>query len=79
MTLSATAHQIGKKLTPTDMIWHLIEEATSAKIKDNINKSNDAMLAATSKAKSRNSRSSENNILISKIRGQLILLILLRV
>jgi gag-polypeptide of LTR copia-type len=29
-TLSATAHQMGKKLTPTDVIWHLTEEATSA-------------------------------------------------
>jgi gag-polypeptide of LTR copia-type/GAG-pre-integrase domain len=62
-TLSATAHQMGKKLTPTDVIWHLTEEATSAEIEDSINKSNAAMLAATFKAKSRNSRSSKNDIL----------------
>jgi hypothetical protein len=50
-TLSATAHQMGKKLNPTDVIWHLTEEATSAEIENSINKSNAAMLAATSKAK----------------------------
>jgi hypothetical protein len=62
-TLSATAHQMGKKLTPTDVIWHLTEEATSAEIEDSINKSNAAMLTATSKAKGGNSRSSKNDIL----------------
>jgi len=51
---------MGKKLTPTDVIWHLTEEATLAKIKDSINKSNAAMLAATS---SGNSRSLKNDIL----------------
>ena len=50
-TLSATAHQTGKKLTPSDVIWHLTEEATSIEIEDNINKTNAAMLAATSKTK----------------------------
>ena len=48
--ISATAHQTGKKLIPTDVIWHL-EEAMSAEIEDNINKSNTAMMAATSKPK----------------------------
>jgi hypothetical protein len=62
-TLSATVHQMGKKLTPTDVIWHLTEEATSAEIEDSINKSNAVMLAATSKAKSGNSKSLKNNIL----------------
>src|ERR1700678_160214 len=50
-TLSATAHQAGKKLTSADVIWHLTEEATSIEIEDNINKTNTAMLAATSKSK----------------------------
>ena len=50
-TLSATAHQTGKKLTSADVIWHLTEEATSIEIEDNINKTNAAMLAATSKTK----------------------------
>ena len=44
MTLSAMAHQTGKKLTPTDVIWHLTEEAMLAKIEDSINTSNTAML-----------------------------------
>ena len=30
-TLSMTARQTGKKLTPADVIWHLTEEATSVK------------------------------------------------
>jgi hypothetical protein len=51
MTLSATAHQMGKKLTSTDVIWHLTKEVTSAEIEDSINKSNAAMLAASSKVK----------------------------
>ena len=50
-TLSTTARQTGKKLTPADVIWHLIEEATSAEIEDNINKSNAAMMATSSKPK----------------------------
>ena len=54
---------MGKKLTPTDVIWHLTEEATSAEIEDSINKSNAAMLVARSKAKSGNSKSSKNDIL----------------
>ena len=51
MTLSATAHQTGKKLTSSDVIWHLTEEANSIEIEDNINKSNAAMMAATTRAK----------------------------
>jgi hypothetical protein len=49
-TLSTTARQTGKKLTPTDVIWHLTEEATSVEIEDTINKSNAAMMATTSKS-----------------------------
>ena len=63
-TLSATAHQTGRKLTSADVIWHLTEEATSIEIEDNINKSNAAMLATTSKSKggktSRNDRLCDN-------------------
>ena len=50
-TLSTTARQTGKKLTPSDVIWHLTKEATSAEIEDSINKSNAAMMASTSKPK----------------------------
>jgi hypothetical protein len=42
---------MGKKLIPTDVIWHLTEEAMLAEIEDSINKSSAAMLAATSKAR----------------------------
>ena len=49
-TLSTTARQTGKKLTASDVIWHLTEEATSVEIEDSINKSNAAMMASTSKA-----------------------------
>ena len=48
-TLSTTAQQTGKKLTSSEVIWHLTEEATSVEIEDNINKSNAAMMAASSK------------------------------
>jgi hypothetical protein len=48
-TLSTTARQTGKKLTPADVIWHLTEESTSVEIEDSINKSNAAMMASTSK------------------------------
>jgi hypothetical protein len=50
-TLSATAHQTGKKLTSSDVIWHLTEEAYSVEIEDNINKSNAAMMASMTRAK----------------------------
>ena len=50
-TLSTTARQTGKKLTASDVIWHLTEEATSVEIEDNINKLNAAMMASTSKPK----------------------------
>ena len=50
-TLSTTARQTRKKLTPADVIWHLTEEATSVEIEDTINKSNAAMMATTSKSK----------------------------
>ena len=47
--LSTTSRQTGKKLTPADVIWHLTEEAASVEIEDSINKSNTAMMAASSK------------------------------
>ena len=49
-TLSTTAQQTGKKLTPGDVIWHLTKEATSVKIEDSINKLNTAMMISTSKS-----------------------------
>jgi hypothetical protein len=66
---------MGKKLTPTDVIWHLTEEATSAEIEDSINKSNAAMLAASSKAKGgkgmgkdkSKSKSSKDDILCTNV------------
>jgi hypothetical protein len=51
-TLTAAAHESGKKLTSTNLIWHLNEEANSIILEDSINKSNEAMLAATAKARS---------------------------
>ena len=45
--LNATAHESGKKLTSTNLIWHLTEEANSLTLEDSINKSNAAMMAAT--------------------------------
>jgi hypothetical protein len=68
-TLSTTARQTGKKLTASDVIWHLTEEATSVEIEDTINKSNAAMMASTSKAekgkgKDKNkSKSSKDDVL----------------
>jgi gag-polypeptide of LTR copia-type len=50
-TLNASAHETGKKLTSKNLIWHLNEEANSIALQKFINKSNKAMLAATSKAK----------------------------
>jgi hypothetical protein len=47
-TLNASAHE---KLTSRNLIWHLNEEANSLVLEDTINKSNKAMLAATSKAR----------------------------
>ena len=65
-TLSATAHQTGKKLTPSDVIWHLTEEATSIEIEDNINKTNAAMLAATSKTKGEKGKGKNKSATSSK-------------
>jgi phage terminase small subunit len=50
-TLNASAHETRKKLTRKNLIWHLNEEPNSIVLKESINKSNEAMLAATSKAK----------------------------
>ena len=49
--LSTTARQTGKRLTASDIIWHLTEEATSVEVEDTINKSNTAMMAPASKSK----------------------------
>ena len=51
LTLTATAHESGRKLTSTSLIWHLNEEANSIVLEDSINKSNEAMIAATDKAR----------------------------
>ena len=67
-TLSTTACQTGKKLTPSDIIWHLTEEATSVKIEDTINKSNAAMMATTSKSKDRKGKDkSKSNLLCTNL------------
>jgi hypothetical protein len=49
-TLSATTHESGRKLTSSNLIWQLTEEANSIALEDSINKSNSAMLAATTKS-----------------------------
>ena len=72
-TLSTTARQTGKKLTASDVIWHLTEEATSVEVEDTINKSNAAMMASTSKSKddkgkgksNKSNKSSKDDILCS--------------
>ena len=46
-TLNATAHKSRKKLTSTNLIWHLTKEANSLALEDSINKSNAAMMVAT--------------------------------
>jgi len=51
MTLNATAHESGRKLTSSNLIWHLTEEANSITLEDSINKSNAAMMAAASRSK----------------------------
>ena len=64
-TLSTTARQTGKKLTLSDVIWHLTEEVTSVEIEDSINKSNAAMMVASSKPNEGKdkSKSSKSDIL----------------
>ena len=68
-SLSTTAHQTGKKLTPGDVIWHLTKEATSVKIEDSINKPNAMMMASTSKSgskdKGKKEKSSKSDIICS--------------
>ena len=67
-TLSTTARQTGKKLTPADVIWHLTEEATSVEIKDTINKSNAVMMATTSKSKDgKGKNKSKSNVLCTNL------------
>jgi len=48
-TLSAASHESRKKLTSSNLIWHLNEEANSIALKDSINKSNATMMAAMTK------------------------------
>jgi gag-polypeptide of LTR copia-type len=76
-TLSTTAHQTGKKLTPANVIWHHTEEATSIEIEDTINKSNAAnaaMMASSSKTKDgkgknkKKSKSSKDDILCTNMK-----------
>jgi GAG-pre-integrase domain len=54
--LNASTHKTGKKLMSKNLIWHLNEEANSIALKDTINKSNEAMLAATAKAQGWNGK-----------------------
>ena len=49
--LSTASHESGKKLTSSNLIWHLNEEANSIALKDSINKSNAAMMAAMTKSR----------------------------
>ena len=73
-TLSTTSRQTGKKLTSADVIWHLTEEATSVEIEDNINKSNTAMIAATStkpkKEKGKGKSKDSKKVCLNKICGK---------
>ena len=45
--LNALAHKTGGKLMSKSLIWHLNKEANAVALEETINKSNEAMLAAT--------------------------------
>ena len=48
--MNASAHKTGRKLMSKSLIWHLNEEANAIALEETINKSNEAMLAAMTKA-----------------------------
>jgi gag-polypeptide of LTR copia-type len=58
-TLTATSRISGKKLTSTDLAWHLQEEADSALHEESMNKSNVAMIAAVAKMQGKESKKDE--------------------
>jgi len=58
-TLTAAAHESGKKLTNANLIWHLNEEANSTALEESINKSNAALVAAMAKAKGKKGKQSK--------------------
>ncbi|KAF8810769.1 hypothetical protein BYT27DRAFT_7091166, partial [Phlegmacium glaucopus] len=60
-TLGATAHESGKKLSSSNLIWHLNEEANSVALEQSINQSNEAMIAATAKARGWNPKKKEKS------------------
>ncbi|KAF8804227.1 hypothetical protein BYT27DRAFT_7107843, partial [Phlegmacium glaucopus] len=60
-TLSAAAHESGKKLSSTNLIWHLNEEANSVALEESINKSNEVMIAATARARNPNWKGKEKS------------------
>ncbi|RDB27836.1 Retrovirus-related Pol polyprotein from transposon TNT 1-94 [Hypsizygus marmoreus] len=45
-TLATAAREKGKPTTSDELKWHLLEEANTAELEENMNKSNSAMLAA---------------------------------
>ena len=49
MTLSTTARQTRSALTSDDLIWHLVEEASTIKLEASVNKSHAALAAAHGK------------------------------
>jgi hypothetical protein len=49
----ASTHESGRKLTSSNLIWHLTEEANSIALEDSINKSNAAMMATSSTTSSK--------------------------
>jgi hypothetical protein len=49
--LNATVHKSGRKLTSSNLIWHLTKEANSITLENSINKSNATMMAAMSRSK----------------------------
>ena len=56
-TLSTTARQTRTALTSDDLIWHLVEEASTIKLKASVNKAHAALVAAHGKS---NKGSSKN-------------------
>jgi len=56
-TLDTVARDSGKPTTSEKLIWHLTQQADAANITENINKSNQAMLAAHAKSRGESSNS----------------------
>ena len=59
--LSTTAHETGKPITSTSLVWHLSEEANNVAIEANINRANAAMIAAHAKGSGSSGRGKDKD------------------